>query len=209
MQKDVKKGSNIIRTAFPNAKIRTFTPPQNLANEDTMTAISEQGFDILSTQGTSSCQGYYLLGPCDAGDGNPVCMPKNDIYATTSGFRKVDGYDIFSTPDGCASADYSTQQGISAKTTLGEGKCGCTIGSTVTCSVIANAKNNALKSNGLHWAVNMLHPQNEFPGGLSYKQWLDEFYDLAMSSPEYEIKFIHFQDLVKLRAPGSADDVTV
>merc|ERR1712079_862688 len=54
------------------------------------------------------------------------------------------------------------------------------------------------KSNGIRWAVLMMHPQNKFPEDESYTEWLDGFHKLAQQQTKYDIRYIHFQDLVNL-----------
>merc|ERR1712039_509957 len=117
----------------------------------------ENGFDIISTQGTSGCNvpaGQYMYGPCED-QGNLFCMPQDDKYITSGGFAKVEGAEVYSAPNGCANANYNLGVGITPAETLGnETSCGCSTDGI--CTVLANAASNAEKSNGIHWAVLMM-----------------------------------------------------
>merc|ERR1712046_169822 len=87
--------------------------------------------------------------------------------------------------------------------TIGVNDCACNSeAGKVWFSVVSSAKNNAAKSNGLHWAVLMMHPNTRFPGQ-SYREWLDEFYEKLQALEDYSVHFINFQDLARLQAPGS------
>jgi hypothetical protein len=122
----------------------------------------------------------------------------NDTYVSPDGhFQKTpDG--IFSAPTGSANTptNYVTT-GLPVAQVIGLGKCGC---EGTTCSVLAAAANNARKSNGLYWTVMMMHPQTVFTNQ-SYVQWLDEFRSEASKLKEWDVKFVHFQDLVSRRGP--------
>jgi len=215
-EEDFQKSQNALKQLFPKATVRYFAAPENIANAETMGKMKAQGLDILSAAATRGCGGgddpaaaWYLTSPCQYG-GKATCKPAGDIWATTDGFAKVDG--VWPAPAGSANSDWAGggQGGITVDEALGVGDCGClTSGKKdslkVWCSVVASAKNNAAKSNGLHWTVHMMHPETVFPNGQSYTHWLDEFHQKAMALDEYEVHFINFQDLVKLSAPGSEE----
>jgi len=211
MTDDLNKATRVLHEAFPGASLRTFTPPQNLVDADALKIAEADGWDIVTTQATMRCNQAshdYIYGPCEMSEGQYACAPKDDVYATSNGFQKVEGTNVFTTPDGCANTDYTNQAGISAKATLGDpDTCGCVDDDSgiTTCSVIASAEENAKRSNGLRWTVMMMHPQSLFPQNQSYREWLDEFYIACQEQSTYDIQFIHFQDLVRLAAPGSQD----
>jgi len=220
MRADVHKARSVLTAAFPAAAIRTFTPPLNLADTNTIAALHEEGFDIVTTQGTMGCNTTmnpggrtppfynYMHAPCvDWVAGKLTsCVPQGDVWSTTDslgGFQRIAGSSVFSVPSGCQNAPYSGPSGhhigLSATETLGEGTCGCCAGKGgQQCSIIPSAQENARKSNGLHWAVLMMHPFSQFPSGQSYYDWLDEFYEVAQQS-SYDIQFINFQDFAGLR----------
>merc|ERR1712070_800615 len=124
---------------------------------------------------------FYLTPPCDVEDNtgpqpsfNATCMPEGDVWATIEGFARVQG--IVSAPAACANSNWAGggQQGISVDETIGVDDCGCNNvdNQKIWCSLVSSAKNNARKSNGLHWSVLMMHPQTVFPDGQTYTQWL-------------------------------------
>merc|ERR1712232_539922 len=95
------------------------------------------------------------------------------------------------------------QAGVSVDQTIGVGDCGCVVeGTSVRCSIIGSAKNNAYASNGLHWTVLMMHPQTGF-GAQSYTDWLDEFLQKMNALTDYSPHFINFQDLARITAPDA------
>jgi len=212
MEDDMKKSSAQLRQAFPNANIVSMVAPQNLANKDVLTAMKANGLSILSTQGTLGChldEGSpphynYFYGPCEH-DGQLDCVPDNDVYVTSEGWQPVDG--VFSTPTGCASSTFLTEMdGIHAKDAWGEGTCGCVDN---ICSVVSSAEQYADKSNGLRWAVLMMHPQTQYPDGQATDAWLQEFYDLAKATPNYEVHFVTFQELVQLKSSQMDSSIAV
>lgn len=212
MEDDMKKSTAQLKQAYPNAKITTLVAPQNLANKDVLTSMKANGLSILSTQGTLGChlsEGSaphynYFYGPCEHDD-KLDCVPPNDVYVTSEGWQQVDG--IFSTPIGSASSTFvSEMQGITAEQAWGEGTCGCV---NNICSAVSSAEQYAEKSNGLRWAVLMMHPQTAFPGGQRTDDWLDEFVAHARASPNYEVEFVNFQELVKLKSPQMDGLMTV
>lgn len=212
MEEDMSKSTAQLRKAFPNANIVSLVAPQNLANADVIGSMKANGLSILSTQGTLGCHNApgspphynYYYGPCEH-DGQLDCVPPNDVYVTSEGWQEVSG--IFSTPTGSASSTFvSEMQGITAEQAWGEGTCGC---QNNICSVVSSAEQYADKSNGLRWAVLMMHPQTAFPGGQRTDAWLDDFLALARASPNYDVQFVTFQDLVKLRSPQTDSSIAV
>jgi len=213
---DMGKSTTALRTAFPDAPIRTFVPPRNLANANTLDAMRDTGLSIISSEGTLGCHPWkgppprynYMYAPCqDQNAAGPFCIPPNDTYATRSGFQPLLPADdsagpLYSTPTGAANSRFNNvDSGLSVNETLGVGACGC---DGEVCSLIAAAKNNAAKSNGLLWTVLMMHPQTTFRCSASYVDWLDEFLSEARALEDYNVHFIHFQDLVQLKSPTGA-----
>lgn len=212
MDDDMNKSITQLRSAFPEANIQTKVCPENLANEDVLTAMQAHDLSILSTQGTMGCdqgpgsppQYNYYYGPCEHDD-QLDCTPPDDIYVTSEGWQTVNG--IFSTPSGAGSSTFvSDTDGITPEQTWGEGTCGCV---DDICSVVSNAEENARKSNGLRWSVLMMHPQNEFKGFKNWNEWLDKFVEVARASPNYEVHFVTFQDLVKVKAANMEGEIAV
>ena len=70
--------------------------------------------------------------------------------------------------------------------------------------MLGAALNNAKKSNGVLWTVLMMHPQTVFRCHSSYVEWLDDFRAECGELEDYEVRFIHFQDLVALSATAAA-----
>jgi hypothetical protein len=219
---DMVKSTTALRTAYPNARIRTFVPPRNLADTATLDAMRATGLNIISSEGTLGCHPWngppprynYMFAPCQTLDAaGPFCIPPNDTYATRAGFQPLLPGDAFlpellgplySTPTGAANSKFNdVASGLSVNDTLGVGACGC-VGEI--CPIISAAKNNAVKSNGLLWTVLMMHPQTKFRCSASYVEWLDEFLFEARALEEYNVHFINFQDLVELRSPSTAFD---
>jgi len=210
---DLGKSTQALRAAYPKASIRTFAPPENIATEETASQVKANGLDVLSTQGTLGCGTWkgnpnrynYMFAPCQPdGGGNDndwFCIPPEDTYITTDGFQKLPG-GFFSTPSGSANTLFNNVLvGLDAKVVVGsESSCGC-IGAT--CDIIGSAKTNAEKSNGVFWTVLMMHPMTIFPNQ-GYTEWLDEMLQTLQALKEYEVQFVHFQDLVALRAPSPA-----
>lgn len=212
MEEDMKKSTTQLRQAFPKASISAFVAPENLANKDVLTAMQAHDLNTISTQGTLGChlaEGSpphynYFYGPCEH-DGQLDCVPEGDVYVTSEGWQPVEG--IFSTPIGCASSTFITEmQGITPTEAWGEGTCGCVDN---ICSVVSSAEQYADKSNGLRWAVLMMHPQTQFKDGKATDAWLNEFKQIAEASPNYEVEFVTFQDLVKLTSPAVDSAVAV
>jgi len=152
------------------------------------------------------------------GDDPWFCIPPNDTYADIDGFKMLpeDGGKVHSVPTGSANTpmQYVTT-GLEVTAVLGAGACGC---ANTTCAVVPSAVNNAAKSNGLHWTVMMMHPQTVFcqhgpstgnPGvcppssgaKMEYVEWLDAFVAAAAALDGYDVRFVHFQDLVAMKAP--------
>ena len=206
VQDDMSKSTSQIRTAYPGVSLRTFIAPENLADNNTLAAMKANGLDIVSTEGTLGCKNpagqpplyNYDYAPCQH-DGVADCIPPHDVYITAGGFQKVGNADAFSMPIGCANSDIGrVEYGISAEDTFGEGTCGCgTVENRSVCSVVSAAEGMSVKSNGVRWAVVMMHPQTVFQGQ-SYVEWLDQFLKVARASPTYDVRFVHFQDLAAL-----------
>lgn len=207
---DLQNSTSILNQLYPKASIKSFHAPENCASAENLASMKKYGLEVLTAAGTmSNCEAnsYWLTAPCDvqmgAGDDSIVaqCEPANDTWATADGFARVNG--IVSAPAGSANSLWSggAQGGITVDETIGVGDCGCHAeGSKVWCSVIGSAKNNAYKSNGLHWSVVMMHPQTVFEGQ-TYRQWLDEFLQKMNALEDYVPYFINFQDLARLPAP--------
>lgn len=220
-EKDLEKSTSALKTLYPDASIKYFAAPTNMASADTLVSMKKHGLEILSAAATVACgtwagaTPYYLTPPCAVQDGGaiePTCEPEGDVWATSSGFARVQ--DIVSAPAGSANTNWAGggQQGITADETIGLDDCGCVTdtssGSTqVRCSVVSSAKNNAAKSNGLHWTVLMMHPSTVFPGGQSYSAWLDEFHEKLQALEDYDVQFINFQDLAQLHAPSAVAEL--
>jgi len=214
---DFKQSQALLTTKYPNAKIRYFAAPTNMADAQTMEVMKANGLDILTAQGTIPCDNStmyphtapfwgYLYTPCMVESKDQAfqgqCVPENDVWASSAGFANING--VFSAPANSANSHWPQDvEGISADDTLGVDACGCTSdGLRLTCGLVSAAKKNAERSNGLHWTVMMMHPQTKFPGQ-TYTQWLDEFYAKAMSLEHYEVNFINFADLVQLKAQAT------
>lgn len=208
MHQDLKKSQDALSAAYPNATITTFVPPQNVADLACVKAAEANGLTILSSQGTITCNGYqrgpprynYAYAPCQPnheGETEWYCIPPNDTYVSPDGrFQKISA-GILSLPDGASNSLVSDDnKGMTPAETIGVGACGC---DGDKCSIISAAKNNAAKSNGLHWTVVMMHPFTKFNGGdLTYTQWLDAFVGAAGDLKDYTMHFVHFQDLANM-----------
>jgi len=220
---DFNKSMSTLTALYPKASIKYFAPPQNAANANTIATMKKHGLSILSAAATRKCgadndpaAAFYLTSPCQDSSSpyEATCGPENDIWATTDGFSQVEG--ITSAPAGSANSYWTGggQEGISVDETLGENDCGCLQkgsggGLRVWCSIIGSARNNAAKSHGLHWTVNMMHPQTVFPDHDQYTDWLDDFYSKAMALKDWDVRFINYQDLARIPAPGAVADVTI
>lgn len=212
---DLQNSTSILGQLYPNALIKSFHAPENCASSANLESMKKYGLEILTSAGTvSGCEGnsYWLTAPCDVQVNEseqsiePQCMPAGNVWATTEGFSRVNG--IVSAPAGSANSLWSggAQAGVSVDETIGVGDCGCHAeGTRVSCSIISSAKNNAFRSNGLHWSVLMMHPQTQFgepAGSQTYVQWLDEFHEKMGALDDYTVHYINFQDLARLPAPG-------
>lgn len=209
---DLTKSMHALRAAYPNASVRTFVPPKNVATQETATHLRKHGLDILSSAGTMGCVSSwagvpnrynYMYAPCQPSDGGTAsdwfCIPPNDTYITSGGFQKL-SEGIFSAPTSSANTLFhDVTQGLEAKVVVGDSSsCGCV---DAACSIIGAALNNAKKSNGVLWTVLMMHPQTKFPNQ-SYIDWLSSMLETVRSLEEYDVSFVHFQDLVSLQAPS-------
>lgn len=225
-ENDVNMSATILKELYPQASIRYFAAPTNAADNHTLVSMKNHGLDIISAAGTLKCgtyvgPPYYLTSPCEVADSAELksftaeCEPEGDVWATTEGFARV--ADIFSAPAGAANTNWAGggQEGITVKQTIGVDDCGCisvprngtgpngTTADLEICSLVSSAKNNADKSNGLHWTVLMMHPPSVFPNNQTYPEWLDEFYEGVQALEDFSVHFINFQDLVQLKAPGA------
>jgi hypothetical protein len=163
----------------------------------------------------------YLYAPCQAHDpkgvwavkaapGAPAesefCIPPGDLY-----FKKASGFQTFgpgsmhSIPTGSANSYFREDGiGISPKESIGGWECGAQEVTgrdgriDGTCSIIASATSNALRSDGIHWTVMMMHPQTKFPKGQGYASWMDDFYEASQKNEEFDFHFIHFSDLLDI-----------
>jgi hypothetical protein len=212
---DFNTSMSLLTGLYPNALIKSFHAPENCASAQNLESMKKYGLEVLSAAGTMShceAESYWLTAPCDvqvnssSSSIESQCTPENDVWATVDGFARVNG--VVSAPAGSANSLWSggAQAGVSVDKTIGVGDCGCHAeGSEVWCSIIGSAKNNAYKSNGLHWTVLMMHPQTEFTAfGQNYVQWLDEFHEKMTALTDYTVHFINFQDLARLPAPPPA-----
>jgi len=218
---DFKNATTTLSALYPKASIKYFAAPENVADKNTIDNMKKHGMSILSAAATRSCgsgtdpmEAFYLTSPCQDMGGQATCEPENDVWATTDGFAQVDG--IFSAPAGSANSHWTGggQEGVSVKRALGKDDCGCHSSGSgsrlrVWCSVVGSARNNAAKSNGLHWTVHMMHPQTQFPDHKKYSGWLTEFHREAMALEDWDVRFINFQDLARISAPGTFEGVTV
>jgi hypothetical protein len=212
---DIAKSVGALRSAFPAAGIETFVPPQNIADASTLAAVAGNDMSILSSMGTLACPATppnpgvaprwnYQYAPCmgqSTAWSDPAewyCIPSNDTYADIDGFKKMPDGKVYSVPTGSANTPMNfVTTGLGPEDALGAGDCGCH-GST--CAVVPSAVNNAAKSNGLHWTVMMMHPQTAFPDQ-SYVEWLDAFVAAAAALDDFDVHFVHFQELVAMKAP--------
>jgi len=210
--KDFEQSGPFLRTAFPKASIRTFIAPETFADSGTLDVMLDHDFDIMSAQGQLGCnesegeapQYNYMFAPCEDGTASGGdCIPPNDIYFTEEGMQKMKN-GIISLPTGSANSHVANPDiGRSVDTTIGLGECGCT--GDEKCPLLQNAYQNSRKSNGLWWTVLMMHPQTDFQKccNQSYKDWLEEFLVKIKALEDYEIHFVTFQDLAKVKAPPS------
>lgn len=213
---DLAISMGFLNKAYPNADIRSFAAPANAANNQTVHACLEQGLDIVTTQATVNCNaaevpgtapGYnYGFGPCSnahAGGTPPYawdCIPPDDTYFTTEGMQKANG--VYSLPCSSANSNFQTVEiGLSVDETIGVGTCGCT---NNVCPMIANAKEMADKSNGLHWTVLIMHPQTAFDStAQTWSDWLDEFLLKTRALEEYDVRFVTMVQMTELHAASS------
>jgi hypothetical protein len=205
----------ILKGAYPDAEIKSFAAPANAANNQTVQACLENGLDIVTTQATVNCNakenpgtppGYnYGFGPCaNAGDYTDMstfawdCIPPDDTYYTTEGMQKANG--VYSLPCSSANSNFQTVEiGLSVDATIGVGTCGCTDN---VCPMIANAKEMADKSNGLHWTVLIMHPQTAW-ASQTWPEWLDEFLQKVRALEDYDVRFVTMAQMTQLHAASS------
>lgn len=221
LEEDLTKSMSILKNAFPQASIMTLAVPANMADGGTLEKAKAHGLDIISTQSLMNCQNDvweagpprydYSVPPCDVSTSlgpAPQCLPEEDVWVTSNGFERVNG--VLSVPVSAANALLpKTSTGISTTATIGLGDCECQSSqkpgdktAQLTCSIVAAAKNNARKSNGLHWVTMLMDAQTDFSdccGHNNYSKWLDDFYAAADALDEFNVKFIHFQDVPNLR----------
>jgi len=206
-ERDFAQSGPFLRKAFPKATIRTFIPPETVADAKTLDAMLKHNFDIVSAQGQLACnepEGHspdynYWFAPCSDGSGPGECVPPNDIYFTEEGMQKMKN-GIISLPTGSANSNVENPDiGVTVDSAIDDG-CGC---EDARCPLISSARENARKSNGLWWTVLMMHPQTKFQGQ-SYKDWLDEFLVKIRGLQDYNVHFVTFQGLAKLQSPHSS-----
>lgn len=225
---DMNRSVSTLRALYPDATIRYFAAPTNMASSDTLAAMKQNGLDIITTAWTVGCGDpdgpaagnvWDLTPPCGVQDANSSstvirseCKPQGNVWFTTEGAVRVQ--DVVSAPAGTANTNWAGggQQGITVEETIGLDYCGCkteTHGAdmTVLCSLVSSAVNNAAVSNGLHWSVLMMHPPSVFPGGQSYPDWLTDFYEALRALEDYNVQFITFSELADMKAPGASETV--
>eukprot|EP01052_Picozoa_sp_SAG31_P051024 SAG31_NODE_11921_length_986_cov_0.641488_1_plen_274_part_10 len=118
---DMQRSMQSLHEAYPQASIRTFVPPRNMANERTTDVMHQTGLKIMSSMGTMICgsecnqlsaacplYNYDFVpcqdedrGPqqsCETADGRgwpdgpyPCCVPPDDQYVRPSGFQMLPG----------------------------------------------------------------------------------------------------------------------
>jgi len=212
--RDLATSMGILNEAYPAASIRSFAAPANAANNATVYAALAQGLDIVTTQATVNCNAElepgtapgwnYGVGPCGNTDNVTYthdhwdCIPPHDRYYTTEGMQKANG--VYSLPCSSANSNFKyVENGLSVEDTIGIGTCGC---KDEVCSMIANAKEMAYKSNGLHWTVLITHPQTTFSNGMSWTEWLDDFLQQVQVLEEYNVIFKTMHQMTELRSPA-------
>jgi hypothetical protein len=216
---DLAIAMGILNEAYPDASIRSFAAPANAANNATVQAALAQGLDIVTTQATVICDASsepgtapgwnYGVGPCGNTDNVTYthdhwdCIPPNDRYYTTEGAQKANG--VYSLPCSSANSNFKTVEiGLSVEETIGVGTCGCV---NEVCTMIANAKEMAAKSNGLHWTTLIMHPQTTFDSTgpnqqpQTWPEWLDQFLIQVRALEEYNVIFKTMHQMTELRAP--------
>lgn len=220
LEEDLSKSQQVLKEVFPQASIMTLAVPQNMADEGALAKSKAHGLEIVSTQAMMTCENPnwepgaplydYSMPPCQvkkSGITTTQCLPEEDVWVTEDGFQKVNG--ILSVPVSSANAHIpKAREGVSTVDALGENKCECSAsGDQLTCSIIAAAKNNARKSNQLHWTVMLLDPETDFGSCCShnnYTKWLDDFYAEANALKDFNVKFVNFQDVPNLRPPPAS-----
>lgn len=212
---DLATSMGLLREAYPAASIRSFAAPANAANNATVQAALAQGLDIVTTQATVNCNASdepgtapgwnYGVGPCGNTDNVTYthdhwdCIPPHDRYYTAEGAQKANG--VYSLPCSSANSNFQVvEEGLSVDETIGIGTCGCV---NEVCTMIANAKEMAAKSNGLHWTTLIMHPQTVF-AGQTWPEWLDEFLVKARALEEYDVRFLTMHQMIELKAPTAS-----
>jgi len=218
LEGDLTKSISVLNQAYPDAIIQTLAVPQNLADEGTLATAKAHNLDIVSAESTMNCENPnwapgpplydYSVAPCQvtkAGVLTPQCLPADDVWVTEEGFQRVGG--VLSVPMGSSNAHIpQSKEGLTVDDTIGLDKCECSAssGNQLTCSIVSSAKNNARKSGNLHWTGLLLNPQTNFQsscGHNNYTRWLDDFYDEVSGLTEFNVKFVHYQDIPNLRPP--------
>jgi peptidoglycan/xylan/chitin deacetylase (PgdA/CDA1 family) len=60
---DMKKSARALSAAYPKASIKTFVPPQNMADAGTVKAAKDNGLSIISSMGTLACPSDWKGSP--------------------------------------------------------------------------------------------------------------------------------------------------
>merc|ERR1712070_158068 len=105
---DLNLSISALKSTYPDASIKYFAAPTNVASADTLASLKSHGMEILSAASTKSCgtgtTPYTLTPPCGVETSaepltiTPTCEPEGGVWATTEGFSRV--HDIVSAPAG-------------------------------------------------------------------------------------------------------------
>jgi len=143
-----------LESFFGNGTVRTFIPPTNVWNYDTIAAMNAAGYDIISGQCTVAQLTYPSF--------DNMC-PVNMYTARPSFFPRIEG--VIHMPTGASEADFASTTLITTQQLFSGSDNDCLANSI--CSVQSQVNHMGPYTEGDSWSVIMMHPQ-DFPENATF-----------------------------------------
>jgi len=171
-----------LETLLGVGTIRTFIPPTNVWNYDTIRAIQIAGYDIISPQCTISQLNHpYLDNMCT------VNMYNNNNRRPLF-FPSIDG--IVHVPTGASQANFGNGQLITKDQLFYASDTDCLTNSI--CSIQSQVNGMSKYTDGESWSVIMMHPQ-EFPENITF---IENYFIPIFTTAKANYRLVTFSQLV-------------
>jgi len=143
-----------IESFFGNGTVRTFIPPTNVWNYDTITAMNQAGYDIISGQCTVAQLQWASL--------DYMC-PVNMYKTRPSFFPRIEG--VIHMPTGASETNFASETLITTQQLFYGTDTDCTQSSI--CSIQSQVNHMTPYTSGESWSVVMMHTQ-DFPQNATF-----------------------------------------